>query len=218
MAACPVCHRKGVNEWGTPCSQCVGLTRLPPPNICVECHSKMTPSPNGRRKCKECLRKDARARSKNRYKSDSAYREKVLSSSKAYQKANRDKMRESERKYRNNNRDKVAFKEEMHKFRKKNAIGYCSYNDWIIMLDICNNRCLLCYSTENLTIDHVIPLAVFLGTNYISNLQPLCHSCNSSKGNRIIIDYRWKVYDKLTLSLDMSLPQSSIPQEQIYIE
>lgn len=47
--------------------------------------------------------------------------------------------------------------------------------------DKLGNRCVACGATNNITIDHIIPLAKG-GTNCIDNLQPLCHSCNSSKG------------------------------------
>lgn len=50
--------------------------------------------------------------------------------------------------------------------------------------DLCaryNNRCLRCGQQRKLTADHVIPLALGGGSN-IDNIQPLCLSCNSSKG------------------------------------
>lgn len=48
--------------------------------------------------------------------------------------------------------------------------------------------CLKCGATESLSLDHVIPLASG-GDNGIDNLQTLCKSCNSAKGNTTK-DYR----------------------------
>lgn len=46
------------------------------------------------------------------------------------------------------------------------------------------NRCLNCGSTDNLSIDHIIPLSKG-GKTIIQNLQTLCLTCNLRKGNRI---------------------------------
>lgn len=48
--------------------------------------------------------------------------------------------------------------------------------------------CLRCGSDEHITLDHVVPVSRG-GKNTISNLQPLCRSCNSTKGTKTI-DYR----------------------------
>lgn len=45
-------------------------------------------------------------------------------------------------------------------------------------------KCLKCNSTENLTIDHITPLAVG-GDNDYNNLQTLCSKCNSKKSTSI---------------------------------
>jgi 5-methylcytosine-specific restriction endonuclease McrA len=51
------------------------------------------------------------------------------------------------------------------------------------------NACLRCGDKDApLTPDHVIPLTLG-GSNWISNIQPLCRRCNSRK-NIKIIDYR----------------------------
>lgn len=51
------------------------------------------------------------------------------------------------------------------------------------------HHCQMCYSAKSLTIDHIVPLALG-GTNDISNLRTLCHSCNARKGNRLSPDTR----------------------------
>lgn len=58
--------------------------------------------------------------------------------------------------------------------------------DWMLKRD--NYQCLACGVTNNLTVDHVIP--IFRGgANDRTNIQTLCGVCNSSKGTKVI-DYR----------------------------
>lgn len=53
----------------------------------------------------------------------------------------------------------------------------------------CANKCLACGKKDiKLTPDHIVPLFVG-GINAIQNIQPLCLSCNISKGIKII-DFR----------------------------
>lgn len=59
---------------------------------------------------------------------------------------------------------------------------------WISLCQHYENKCLRCGSVGNLTADHVIPVSKG-GGGGISNIQPLCQSCNSKK-NAKTIDYR----------------------------
>ena len=71
------------------------------------------------------------------------------------------------------------------------------------------NRCRYCLSTENLTIDHKIPV-IKGGTNDIKNLQCLCKRCNGIKGQlsqkQIMFLFRWfREIDKCRLTAGKNL-------------
>ena len=70
---------------------------------------------------------------------------------------------------------------------EKNA-GNFTPQEWKEVLVKYGEFCLHCGSTEHITIDHVIALSQG-GSNTKNNLQPLCKTCNCSKGIKAI-DYR----------------------------
>ena len=73
--------------------------------------------------------------------------------------------------------------------RKHEAEGDFTEQEWLNLCAFNGNRCLCCHRSDlPLTVDHIKPL-VMGGTNYISNIQPLCKSCNSKK-HTSIKDYR----------------------------
>lgn len=47
------------------------------------------------------------------------------------------------------------------------------------------NICIYCCEKAKLTVDHLLPISKG-GPHTLSNLLPACHSCNSSKGNRLL--------------------------------
>ena len=53
--------------------------------------------------------------------------------------------------------------------------------------------CYNCGTLENLSIDHIVPLARG-GSHSIGNLMTLCRKCNASKGKKLLI--QWKMYLK----------------------
>lgn len=74
-------------------------------------------------------------------------------------------------------------------YRIKVNGGHHTQADWVRLKYRFNYRCVKCQQRDpNLTKDHIIPLSRG-GTDDISNIQPLCRSCNSSKGAKIV-DYR----------------------------
>lgn len=51
------------------------------------------------------------------------------------------------------------------------------------------NACVFCGTTENLTMDHVIPKQL-KGQYTFDNLQTLCFSCNQEKANKFPYNYQ----------------------------
>ena len=71
--------------------------------------------------------------------------------------------------------------------RKLDAKGTHTINEWEETKVKHSYTCLLCLKQEpeiKLTEDHITPLSKG-GSDYISNIQPLCRSCNSKKSNKL---------------------------------
>ena len=47
-------------------------------------------------------------------------------------------------------------------------------------------KCVKCGSTENLTVDHIIPVSQG-GKNHLVNLQTMCKPCNVIKGAAVVL-------------------------------
>lgn len=72
--------------------------------------------------------------------------------------------------------------------RRRNAIGVYTFEEWEELRKKYNYTCPCCGKKEpkiKLTVDHIIPL-IKKGLNKISNIQPLCRTCNNKKYTKII--------------------------------
>lgn len=100
----------------------------------------------------------------------------------------RERRREIEQKWDAKNPSKVRAKTQRRRIRKKG-------NGEFVILDrelrrLYASPCVLCGTRERITADHIVPIALG-GRHSIGNLQPLCLSCNSSKGARLMIQVKF---------------------------
>jgi 5-methylcytosine-specific restriction endonuclease McrA len=114
---------------------------------------------------------------------------KIAVLSKMWREENKDRAREQGKKWRKNNKDlSISFVHE-RRARLRGAEGKYTVKEWNNLIEKYCNKCVCCGRTDvKLTVDHVKPL-IAGGNNTIDNIQPLCKSCNSSKGAKHI-DYR----------------------------
>jgi 5-methylcytosine-specific restriction endonuclease McrA len=97
--------------------------------------------------------------------------------------------RRRSRRWRKDNPQKNQANKRIHRARKIGNGGRHTEAEWIALCAQFRLLCVRCLKQKLLTRDHVVPLT-WGGTDDISNIQPLCRSCNSFKGNRDATDYR----------------------------
>lgn len=82
-------------------------------------------------------------------------------------------------------REKELTKGHLRRSRIEGNGGTHTTEEWIALVRQHDGRCAHCLLKKPLTRDHIVPLSRG-GTNEISNIQPLCGSCNSSKGAKLV--------------------------------
>ncbi len=86
--------------------------------------------------------------------------------------------------------EKYRAKTNLRRARQLSAPGSgVTSEQWNSVLDFYGNKCLKCGSTEHITQDHIVPL-IKGGAHDVSNIQPLCMSCNCHK-QASTADYRF---------------------------
>ena len=156
--------------------------------LCVDCKIEIG---QGKR-CPTC----SRAYQLNRYKTDDQYKRKILDRTKEYSKKTRPQRLAYERQYLKDRPDKRSAKYRAHENRRRQkSVGSFTAKQWLNLKERYNYTCPKCLMPEpwvKLEVEHVIPITLH-GTNYIFNIQPLCHECNAKKHTKIE-DYRNEIW------------------------
>lgn len=176
--------------------------------ICTKCQEPKDESAFNRHKwCRECSNRYSREWfKKNRDRANEHHRrfleknpdyyrrpdivEKQRKITKDYYQRNIEEYRAAHREYYRNN--KPAYMAAIHRRRARRLLngGTFTHQEFEALCVLYGNICLKCRKAAKLTPDHVIPLCKG-GRNSIENLQPLCLTCNISKGQNSY-DYRPK--------------------------
>lgn len=104
---------------------------------------------------------------------------------------NRIYYQEKNRKWHKEHPEEARNKAKRRRAMKNSAPGTHTLQEWQELKAHYDYRCLCCNRQEPeivLTEDHIVPLSCG-GSDYITNIQPLCLSCNCSKGDKSV-DYR----------------------------
>jgi len=117
--------------------------------------------------------------------------DKLAGYKRSHRETHREQIRAQQRKWTGANRDRVRVYRQRRRTREVDNGGSFSATEWAALKARCDYTCLRCGKREPeiaLTPDHIIPVAKG-GSSDISNIQPLCGSCNSAKGANST-DYR----------------------------
>jgi 5-methylcytosine-specific restriction endonuclease McrA len=107
----------------------------------------------------------------------------------AWAKANPERRRAYNRKWYASNKDKAHAYWLLRRARKASRPNYV-----ITPKDLrrtYHSPCLACGSTENIQMEHLIPIANEFSTHGIGNLASLCKPCNAAKNNRLWIEWKY---------------------------
>lgn len=195
---------------GKTCAKCGNNVRYNVENRCVYCRKISRKSISKRymdSHKEECRERQKQWREKNRdhcnaWARENSKKESSRETQKRWRKKNRKKILKQRKENRNKpenkkkrklyklkNKHKIKAQAYEYRGRLKNAEGSFTENEWKDVCEKHGNKCLRCGKTDNnLTVDHIVPL-IKGGDNYITNIQPLCYSCNCSKRDNTV-DYR----------------------------
>jgi 5-methylcytosine-specific restriction endonuclease McrA len=121
---------------------------------------------------------------KIRIKSKTKHRNKRLIYGRRYYAEHKEEMRVKLLAWRRKNKARVVQQVLTRKYRVMGLQGTHTLEQWEKLKEKFGQRCAKCKQQRPLTRDHIIPVSKN-GSNDISNIQPLCGPCNSSKSNHL---------------------------------
>lgn len=130
--------------------------------------------------CKKCDNKDTVERTRGDKRAllrNKQWRNRNVEKYAAIRKASVQKHR-SKHRFEHNQRSYLRYHSITFKHRIRES-------DWNALVFLFGGKCLLCGEAKKLTVDHIIPVTRY-GYHEISNMQPLCLSCNSSKHTTVL--------------------------------
>jgi len=114
-------------------------------------------------------------------------KEKKFEYDRKWKKDNPEKVKLYSRNSISRNRVRIYHTNRQYAARRRGSQGTYTLVEWEQLKQTYDFTCPQCFRSEpeiTLTRDHKIPL-ILGGTNQIDNIQPLCFSCNCSKGKKI---------------------------------
>lgn len=143
--------------------------------------------------------KKVRAKNGDKYKRQKreyyeANKEQILAYGKKWRADNRAYYNAKQEKWRKQNRDKTALWCRNRYARKMSAEGSHTVEEIRELFDKQKGRCAICGLVLNVKYhaDHIVPLARG-GSNYISNIQVLCPTCNTRKSDLDPVEFMQRI-------------------------
>lgn len=165
-----------MNKWK--CKQCVSKKKGIYSDVCDNCYNK---------KWRKEHPEKVKLYSKKHHLNNPEYYQKSI---KEWQQNNIKKIKKYHEEYRQNNSLKVNMWNIKRRMILLNIKHNFTHEEWVIKVGLTKGICLKCKKLvgyKNLTMDHIVSLSSGRKRIYtIQDIQPLCKSCNSSKGSKLI--------------------------------